>query len=102
NKKRSIIRKRIKSLNKKYKDEIGADKIYFSTSIGLKNVDRRIELIEKIYRNGYAVTLDITDSTYIVCNNDIARQENDLLAATNKEKPQLVSYNQLMSMLTRK
>ena len=102
NKKRSLIKKRIKSLNKTYKDKIGADKIYFSASIGLNNVDHRIELIEKIYRNGYAVTLDITDSTYIVCNNNIAKRENNLLAAANKEKPQLISYNQLMSMLTRK
>lgn len=102
NHKRSTINKRIKSLNKNYKDKIGADKIYFSASIGLNNVDSRIKLIEKIYRNGYAVTLDITDSTYVVCNNNIARRENNSLVAANKEKPQLISYNQLMGMLARK
>ena len=57
-KKRSRIKKIVKEFNKKYKDEVGEDKIYFSASVEFKDVERRIDRIANSFRSGYAVTLD--------------------------------------------
>ena len=103
NKKRSRIRKSIKLFNKKYDGAIGADKIYFSAALGLDDVDCRIRLIERIYRNGYAVTTNIADCIYVVCENGIIDdKERNALAESDKKEPQFISVDRLHTVLPQK